>query len=280
MPQNRKRRTKNQRAEAARRQAKIRQLRTEQMTQMERRSDLKNGGVPMWGKMLISVAVVLLLLIVFFRVDEFEVSGNVRYTAEEVAGASGVTVGDVLMGVNKTQTAGRILAGLPYVETVTVSKRLPGTIRFEITESVAAAKASSHTGSIWLMTREGELLERLDEDTDSGYPEITGTVLDLPISGDKAVFEDAVKGERALTLLSAICDANLQSFISQIDVEDPQEVTLFYLDRLEVQLGDGSDAAYKLQYMVEAAAKLSDTDKGVLDLSFENGTQAVFHPIR
>ena len=119
MPQNRKRRTKNQRAEAARRQAKIRQLRTEQMTQMERRSDLKNGGVPMWGKMLISVAVVLLLLIVFFRVDEFEVSGNVRYTAEEVAGASGVTVGDVLMGVNKTQTAGRILAGLPYVETVT-----------------------------------------------------------------------------------------------------------------------------------------------------------------
>ena len=280
MPQNRKRRTKNQRAEAARRQAKLRQLRTEQMTQMERQSDFKNGGVPMWGKMLISVAVVLLLLIVFFRVDEFEVSGNVRYTAEEVAEASGVTVGDVLMGVNKTQTAGRILAGLPYVETVTVSKRLPGTIRFEITESVAAAKASSHTGSIWLMTREGELLERLDEDTDSGYPEITGTVLDLPISGDEAVFEDAVKGERALTLLSAVCDANLQSFVSQIDVEDPQEVTLFYLDRLEVQLGDGSDAAYKLQYMVEAAAKLSDTDKGVLDLSFENGTQAVFHPIR
>lgn len=280
MPQNRKRRVKNQRAAAARRQAKLRQLRTEQMAQQESRNQMKTGAVPMWGKMLISVAVVLLLLVVFFRVDEFEVSGNVRYTAEEVAEASGVTVGDVLMGVSKTRSAGRILAGLPYVETVTVSKRLPGTVCFEITESMAAAKASSQTGSIWLMTREGELLERLDEDTDSAYPEITGTMLDLPISGDGAVFEDAAKGQTALLLLSAICDANLQSFISKIDVEDPQEVTVFYLDRLEVLLGDGSDAAYKLQYMVEAAAKLSDTDTGVLDLSFQNGSQAVFHPIR
>lgn len=280
MPQNRKRRAKNQRAAAARRQAKLRQLRTEQMAQQESRQTVKAGAVPMWGKMLISVAVVLLLLVVFFRVDEFEVSGNVRYTAEEVAEASGVTVGDVLMGVSKTQSASRILAGLPYVETVTVSKRLPGTISFAITETTAAAQASSHTGSIWLMTREGELLERLDEAADSAYPVITGTVLDLPISGDGAVFEDAVKGQRALAVLSAISDANLGSFISKIDVEDPQEVTVFYLDRLEVLLGDGSDAAYKLQYMVEAASKLSDTDTGVLDLSFETGDQAVFHPIR
>lgn len=280
MPQNRKRRAKNQRAAAARRQAKLRQLRTEQMAQQESRQAVKAGAVPMWGKMLISVAVVLLLLVVFFRVDEFEVSGNVRYTAEEVSEASGVTVGDVLMGVSKTRTASRILAGLPYVETVTVSKRLPGTICFTITETTAAAQASSHTGSIWLMTRDGELLERLDEQTDSAYPVITGTVLDLPISGDGAVFEDAAKGQRALEVLSAICDAELGSFISEINVEDPQEVTVVYLDRLEVLLGDGSDAAYKLQYMVEAAAKLSDEDAGVLDLSFENGSQAVFHPIR
>lgn len=97
-----------------------------------------------------------------------------RYTADEVAQASGVTVGDVLMGVNRPSRQPN-LAGLPYVETVTVSKRLPGTVAFSITESTAAAQASSHTGSIWLMTREGELLERLDEEADSAYPVITGT---------------------------------------------------------------------------------------------------------
>lgn len=279
MPQNRRRKTNAKRA-AAKRRAKLRQLRAEQLSQQDSRKNIQTGAVPMWGKMLISVAVVLLLLVVFFRVDNFEVAGNVRYTAEEVAEASGVTVGDVLMGVNKTQTASRILAGLPYVETVKISKRLPGTIYFEITESTAAAQAYSQTGSIWLMTREGELLERLDEETDFAYPVITGTLLDLPISGDKAVFEEPAKGEIALTILEAVCNAGLQQFISEINVEDLSEVSVHYLDRLEVQLGDGSDIAYKLQYMVEAAATLSDTDAGVLDLSFQTGTQAVFHPIR
>ena len=279
MPQNRRRKTNAKRI-AAKRQAKLRQLRAEQQSQQDSRKNIQTGAIPMWGKMLISVAVVLLMLVVFFRVDHFEVAGNVRYTTEEVAQASGITVGDVLMGVNKTQTASRILAGLPYVETVKISKRLPGTVYFEITESTAAAQAQSQTGSIWLMTREGELLERLDEETDFAYPVITGTLLDIPISGDRAVFEDTAKGEMALTLLAAVCDAGLQQFIGEINVEDLAEVTVRYLDRLEVQLGDGSDAAYKLQYMVEAAATLSDTDTGVLDLSFQTGAQAVFHPIR
>ena len=47
------------------------------------------GGFPTWAKMLVAVAVVLLFSLVFFRVRTFEVSGNVRYTAEEVAEASG-----------------------------------------------------------------------------------------------------------------------------------------------------------------------------------------------
>lgn len=280
MPQSRRRKSNAKRSAEARRRAKLRQLRTEQLSQQENPKNIRGESLPMWGKMLISVAVVLLLLTVLFRVNEFEVTGNVRYTADEVAQASGVTVGDVLMGVNKTQAASRILAGLPYVETVTVSKRLPGTVAFSITESTAAAQASSHTGSIWLMTREGELLERLDEEADSAYPVITGTLLDLPISGDTAVFEDTQKGAAALELLEQICAAGLEGYISEINVEDLQEVSLRYLDRFEVLLGDGSDGAYKLQYMVEAVATLSETDTGVLDLSFQNGTQAVFHPIR
>lgn len=279
MPQNRRRKTNAKRA-AARRQAQIRKKRAEQLTQQETRNNLRESSFPMWGKMLISVAVVLLLLVVLFRVDTFEVEGNVRYSAEEVAEASGITVGDVLMGVNKTQTASRILAGLPYVETVTISKRLPGTVRFEVTECSAAGQARSHTGIIWLMTREGELLERLDEAPDSAYPEIVGTQLDVPISGDAAVFDDPLRGKTGLEILAAVCDAGLSDVVTKIDVEELSQVTVWYEDRLEVQLGDGSDIAYKLQYMVEAAKKIGEADMGVLDLSFESGTQGVFHPVR
>ena len=62
----------------------------------------------------------------FSGVETFEVSGNVRYTAEEVAEASGITKGDILMAVNKTRTASRLLVKLPYVEEVRVSGRHAG----------------------------------------------------------------------------------------------------------------------------------------------------------
>lgn len=62
---------------------------------------MESGRFPTWAKMLVAVAVVLLFSLIFFRVRSFEVSGNVRYTAEEVTEASGITNGDILMAVNK-----------------------------------------------------------------------------------------------------------------------------------------------------------------------------------
>lgn len=240
----------------------------------------KKGGIPMWGRMLVSVAVILLFMLVFFRVDRFEVSGNVRYTQEEVAAASGITEGDVLMGVNKTQTAGKILTGLPYVQQVRISKALPGTVRFEIVECGADVAVRSDSGRIWLMTSEGKLLERLDEEAETAYPVIEGTALLLPVPGDEAVFDDLARGEAAMDVLEAVWAAGLESGIQKIDVSDLTQITVTYLERLEVQLGSGTDLAYKLQYMKAAAAQLDASDSGVLDLSFAAGSQAVFHPIR
>ena len=64
-----------------------------------------------------------------------------------------------------------------------------------------------------------------------------------------------------------------------IDVSDPASIKLSYQDRIEVQLGDGTDLQYRIQYMIGALEKLSGNAKGVLDLTFALGEQAVFHPL-
>ena len=53
--------------------------------------------------------------LVFFRVDEVLISGNQRYTAEEIILASGVEQGENLFALNKNEIAGKILRGLPSV---------------------------------------------------------------------------------------------------------------------------------------------------------------------
>lgn len=278
----------NQKAAAAKAAARRREqqrihlqkVRLQQQESQKEKANWSRLSFPMWGRMLVAVAVVLLLMLVFFRVDRFEVSGNVRYTAEEVANASGITEGDVLMGVSKTRAASRVLTKLPYVRQVVVSKLLPGTIRFEVVEDTAAAVAVSEFGTGWLINDSGKLLETMDEVAETAYPVITGTALLLPTAGDTAEYDDSEKGQMAMKILTSLETLGLTGYVQEIGVEDLENVTVTYQERLEVQLGDGSDLDYKLQYMTQAASQLAATDRGVLDLSFAAGSQAVFHPVR
>jgi cell division protein FtsQ len=237
------------------------------------------GNLPAWAKMLVAVAVVLLLILVFFRVRSFEVTGNVRYSTQEIAEASGIAEGDILMGVNKTRTAGRLLTKLPYLEQVEISKALPGTVRFQVVECSAQVMASSEFSSNWLLSGSGKLLEEADESVENAYPLITGTVLLLPTAGDMAQFDDEAKGKLAMTLAKEIESLDLSGKITEICVEDLEDVSLIYEDRLEILLGDGSDGTYKLQYFQEILGNLESEARGVVDLSFSAGETAIFHPL-
>ena len=259
--------------------AYIRQLRAEQAVRQEQEENWRRKGFPLWARMLIAVAAVLLILLVFFRVEEFEVSGNVRYTAQEVANASGVTNGDVLMSVNKTRAASRILVKLPYIRQVTVSKMLPGTVRYEVEECKAQVAAESEFGAIWLMNGDGKLLEKLPDGETTVLPLIQGVTLDLPNAGDPAVFTGELQGQRAMEVARALEEAELSSVVRIIDVSDPEDMILSYDDRIEVYIGDGTDVDYRLQYMIGAIARLDGSAKGSLDLSFQEGNHAVFHPM-
>ena len=259
--------------------AYLRQLREEQTVRQEQEENRRRNGIPLWTRTLIAVVAVLLVLLVFFRVEEFQVSGNVRYTADEVAAASGITNGDVLMSVNKTRAASRILVKLPYVRQVTMSKALPGTIRFDVVECKALVGAESEFGARWLMNSDGKLLEKLGDDAEMSLPLIQGVILDLPNAGDPASFDDGIKGEAAMEVARALEEAGLLQTVKVIDVSDPDDIILSYDDRVEVYIGDGTDVDYRLQYMIGAMAKLDADVRGSLDLSFQEGNHAVFHPM-
>lgn len=244
--------------------------------------DWTKGAFPAWAKMLVAVAIVLLMMLVFFRVRTFEASGNVHYTLEEIAEASGITEGDILMGVNKTSTASRLLVKLPYLEQVIIHKELPGTVRFEVRECTAAAIGESEFSTFWTMNEKGKLLEEVespDEDSNSAYPVISGAYLTLPTGGDIAVYDDVYRGELAMRVLSAVLDTELLSKIDEINVEDTEDVYLLYDERIEVHLGSGDEAEYKLQYFKSVLSSLEDGVSGVMDLSFATGEKAIFHPL-
>lgn len=247
------------------------------MNQSQEPISWSKGGFPAWAKMVLGVVLVLLLMLVLFRIRTFEITGNVRYTAQEITTASGLAEGDILMGVNKTSTAGKLLVALPYVEEVVISKMLPGTIRIEIKECTAEYAAVSEFQTTWLLNGEGKLLEEVEDA--SGFPLITGTELQLPTGGDPAVFTDPVRGEVAMKILEATETTELAAQITAVNVSDTDAVSVSYQERLSVNLGDGSDAEYKLRYFKAILGELPADARGIVDLSFSQGEQAIYHPI-
>ena len=86
------------------------------------------------------VAAATLGATVFFQVETIAVTGNSRYTQDEIIAASGVQVGDNLFRMNKKQISQEILHQLPYVESVSILRGLPSTITFQVTEWDAVAQ--------------------------------------------------------------------------------------------------------------------------------------------
>ena len=80
---------------------------------------------------------------VFFQVETVAVTGNSRYSQEEIIKATGIQTGDNLFRMNKYQIAHQVLQGLPYVEELTIRRALPSTIVITVKEWNAVARVEA-----------------------------------------------------------------------------------------------------------------------------------------
>lgn len=110
---------------------------------------------------------------VFFRVEQVVVTGNSRYTQEEIVEVTGIEKGDNLYGWNKFAIAQRLRQTLPYIGEVTIRRALPSTILITVVEWDAVARIEPPSAQELLALQgelEGEASTQKDtgEDTSSG----------------------------------------------------------------------------------------------------------------
>ena len=98
------------------------------------------------AKLLTLVAIVAAAVFgvtVFFQVNTFEIHGVENYSEDAVIIASGIELGQSILLVDKSKVASRINTRLPYVQSVQIKRRLPGTVVITVTEGKAAASVRS-----------------------------------------------------------------------------------------------------------------------------------------
>jgi len=265
-----------------------------------RRRRRSRGRFGFLFKLLCALALLVALTVgatVFFRVEYIEVSGNIRYTQEEVAEATGIQIGDNLYGMNKNQVARQVRQTLPYVEELSIWRSLPNAVKIHVTECQAVARVAapaqygpepvqepedSGDGAQapearpaaarepWLISAAGKLLEIAPEDSTvmlvSGITPLApraGTSLELPQ-------EESAKKEALLSLLDALEELELLGNVSAVELGDIQ-IRLRYLDRFDVKLPLNGDFRYQLRVLEkgveETTAKHGEEASGTMDLT-------------
>lgn len=223
---------------------------------------------------LVICACLVAALTLFFRVDTVAVTGQSRYTAQEIQAASGIELGENLLLLNKYTASGNITAELPYIEEIRIHKQLPDTLQIEVKECTTPL-AVIQDGSAWMVSPSGKIVDQKTPEEAEEFPLITGCTLLAPSVGGEAVLasEYSLQQESLLALLAALDEANMLEQVDEIDLEDLSVLRMGYLDRFTVKLPYGADYVMKMKILRMAVESeyVQDNMTGTFDMTREDG---------
>ena len=216
--------------------------------------------------LVLIVGAIAAAMAVFFKAEKIEVSGNSRYTTRQVVDACGVEQGDNLFFMNKYEVAGRISEALPYVESVSINRKLPESLCIRVTECVCDVVVQQED-KIWLLCQTGKIVDCPEAAPESGAV-VTGVTLSQPAVGGPLTAAEG--SEKALAELRSLLDhlraKGMLADVQEIHLEREDCVSFRYLDRLNVEIPWGSDLDYKLDFLAAVVAKLEDYETGTLKM--------------
>ena len=216
---------------------------------------------------------------VFFRVEFVEVEGNAHYSREQILEAARVDMGENLILTQKDLIAQRLYDSLPYVDSVTVKKRFPTTLRLLITETApAAAIATEDEMSWWLMDGKGKILEQIDAATAENYTRVLGLYAVEPQIGKPVNVGEGhiTQLDGLLGLLKALQERGMTTQINSINASSRTELVMVYQGRIQAKLLNNVDFNRKILILEEILAVLGEDEWGVLDMKTDKNFYSPF----
>ena len=236
---------------------------------------------------LLSFAVICVALAaaltLFFRVDSISVSGQGRYTEEEIRKASGVGMGDNLYLLNKNDVVKRIQKELPYIEKIRINRDLPDTLVISV-EECGRPVSVLQEGAVWLVSPGGKVVDRLEPGEAEGYPTLTGCELLAPTVGTRIKLQTDAKVRQTslLELLAALEEAGMLEELDGIRMDDAAVIRMDYAGRFTVKMPYGADYQLKLRTLKLAMESevIQDNMTGTFDMMREDGRTYLDQSVR
>lgn len=281
-----KRLKKAQQKEAEKQRKEQLKLRQQQKKQMEQQLAEENSEAyeelirrrKQWKRSRRRHSYIFLLLILaivgaviafrmFITITEIKVTGESRYSNEELILSSGLSIGDHLYDFDPKLIEEDILNGHIYLESVSVRRVLPTMVEITVTPVMETGVVKGETGYS-IISSGGKVLQTGVLYPPSELPIITG----LPLSVDQSDAEKVNQLNKRLETLSALNAAMTSAKftgITSIDLTDMLSIQLVYQDRLKILLGDNTSLEQKISFAARAIEMIDPSKQGVVDVSID-----------
>ena len=227
----------------------------------------------------------VLCLAMFFRTKEIVVTGNDRYTVEELVSASGIQLEQNIFTVDRGRTAAQIKGAFSYLEEVRVVPVMPTTMEIQVVESIPQLMVANSADSYSLLSTGGRIIEQclglageelpLVVGTDfswfpqGAYPEeLPPEVTNRRHKEHREATDRELEAVRVMqTLRYVTAEATGFAGINYIDVSDDLCTSVLWDKRVLIRLGTELELDRKFTFAGAVLAELGEDFTGTVDLS-------------
>ena len=206
-------------------------------------------------KIIVSIVILLFIALVgtiyylttpVFNIANIEVYGNNKNSVDTYISLSKIEIGTTnIFGVTGNGIKKNIKEN-PYVEDVSIERKLPNTLKIHITERIVAYQIK-YTDKYIYLDNQGHILEIAEEKKDipiiNGFSSIKESIL----PGERLIEEDLIKLNIVAKFMNYCKYNNIENKVTNIDVKDDSNYVIeFKEDKKILYLGDASNLSERL----------------------------------
>lgn len=214
------------------------------------------------------IVLAIMCLTVLFPVLNVEAKGSDIYTSSEIVSASGINEETNLFTVSEEQIENTVKAKLPYVDTVTLKREIPDTIKLFVTDAKEYACVGSE-GLYFVISESGFVLNSYEEIPANTFL-INAGVAHCEI-GTHISYEDSRAAELSQRIAELLIKSDIK--INSIDVTSTVSLNVRVCDRFDVKLGTEENLQKKILHLGGMIKSIGDRS-GQINLSMWSEEQS------
>ena len=188
----------------------------------------------------------ILILTVFFKIDTINISGNSRYTEQQVLSVLTVKPDDNLFASDLSKAEENLKQGLPYIYDVEIKRGFPSTINVNIKEADIIYSVKNNDKTYTILDSDLKVLQSGIGEKPKNAIKIKKLGITGALEGRIAEISNEQQKKDILALTNVISDLDLADKITEISSDNINMNYVVYDGRITIKLGTTENIEDKL----------------------------------